>query len=291
MFIIAILSVLISAFSPVLGLIFIIAYSGKYQESKKEGLFYLIFLITTLIFLSMNIIDAVRLSDIIIGIGMASYLFFKLKSRNFDYAMIIIYVFLYSTIYGLFRHLVLGKKLLETVSVAFEQSRELIIASFQNNPDQINVFLDVLEKSRIFLENFNISIWIAGIVAATYLGALILSKRAGSNWKHNEIRLPFFLIYFLIIVLVLVLLPKTKVVGLNGILMVAPLFLIQGISILDFYWGNFFSKSKFLLYLLIFAMALNLPLLVLVSLVGMFDIWFDFRKIKITEDVHENHLS
>jgi len=239
----------------------------------------------------MNIIDAVRLFDIIIGIGIASYLFFKLKSRNFDYAMIIIYVFLYSTVYGLFRHLVLGKKLLETVSVAFEQSQELIISSFRNNPDQLNVFLDVLEKSRTFLENFNISIWIAGIVVASYLGALILSKRAGSNWKHKEIRLPFFLIYFLIIVLVLVLLPKTKVAGLNGILMVAPLFLIQGISILDFYWGNFFSKSKFLLYLLIFAMALNFPLLVLVSLVGMFDIWFNFRKIKITEDVHENHLS
>jgi len=238
----------------------------------------------------MNIIDIIRFTDIIVGIGLASYIFFKLKSMNLDYAKCIIYIFLYSTGYGLFRHLIFGKKLIENIGIAFERSKELIIDSFQNNPDQINIFLELLAKSKIFLENFNVSIWSAGIVIASYLGALILSKRRGSSWKHNRIRLPFFLIYFLIFVLVLVLLPKTKVVGLNGILLVAPLFLIQGISILDFYWGNFFSKSKFLLYLLIFAMALNFPLLILVSLVGLFDIWFNFRKINVTEDLHENHL-
>jgi len=42
---------------------------------------------------------------------------------------------------------------------------------------------------------------------------------------------------------------------------------------------------------LIFSMALNIPILILVALVGMLDIWFDFRKIRVMEENDENHSS
>ena len=66
--------------------------------------------------------------------------------------------------------------------------------------------------------------------------------------------------------------------------------LIQGISILEFYWGDFFKKSKFLLFLLIFSMVFNYFILILVALIGLTDIWFNFRKIYM-EEIDGNNLN
>jgi uncharacterized protein YybS (DUF2232 family) len=65
--------------------------------------------------------------------------------------------------------------------------------------------------------------------------------------------------------------------------MIAPLFLIQGISNLDFYWGDFFKRSKILLFLLVVSMVFNYFILILVALIGLTDIWFNFRKIDMEE--------
>ena len=60
---------------------------------------------------------------------------------------------------------------------------------------------------------------------------------------------------------------------------------------MDFYWGKFFKKSKFLLVLLIISIIINIPIIILIVLMGVADIWFNFRKIHIMEEIDENHLS
>jgi uncharacterized protein YybS (DUF2232 family) len=101
--------------------------------------------------------------------------------------------------------------------------------------------------------------------------------------------MPYFFIYLLILAMIIFILPNWKTTGINAMVILAPIFLIQGISILDFFWGEFFRRSKLLLFLLIISMVVNIPILILVGLIGLLDIWFDFRKIRIMEDINENH--
>ena len=150
---------------------------------------------------------------------------------------------------------------------------------------------DIIEKIRNLINNYFPAVWTSVIIVAIYLGALMVSKRDIRKWNHKIVQLPYFIVYLLLGILFFCIFPSTRIWGYNGLFMIAPVFLIQGISVLDFYWGNYFRKSKFLLFFLIISMILNYFLLLLVALMGVFDIWFNFRKIYILEESDGNHFN
>ncbi|MCK4653289.1 MAG: DUF2232 domain-containing protein [Candidatus Cloacimonetes bacterium] len=289
MFLIAVLSALIATLSPFWGLIFILALSGKYQDRKY--IFFSVFAGVVLILIIANIIDIITFFDLMIGVGLSSIIYFGNLFRTLSYLRTILAVFFLNVIYAILRHILFGKMFLKNFTQVIEQYKEFFSSTFQDSSEQLELALELLESFKYVFSKFYMGIWVVTIVFAIYFGSLILSKKMMSKWNHKEIRQPFFLIYILIGSLVLFLIPNTKIFGINMMVMLAPLFLIQGISILDFYWGNFFKKSKFLLFLLIFSMVLNYFILMLVVLMGLLDIWFNFRKIRITEEADESNLS
>jgi len=84
---------------------------------------------------------------------------------------------------------------------------------------------------------------------------------------------------------------RNKTVSLNGLLIVAPLYLIQGVAVLDFFWGKFLARTVILRFFLMIALMLNPYMMIMVTFTGLFDVWFNFRKIYTKEDLDENHLS
>lgn len=289
MYLIAILSAFIAVLSPFWGLIFILSFGEKYRDRK--GVFFAAFSVVVIIFFFLKIIDTIGFFDLIIGIALSSMLYFWSLFRTLDYLRSIIAVFFLNIGYAVLRNLIFGKLFITNLNQALQQYTEFVKTSFENNTEYLSFALEILRTLENILSKYYAGIWIITIVLAVYFGSLIFSKKNELKWNHRLIQLPFFFIYLLIGSLALFLIPNTRTVGINCLMMLSPLFLIQGISIIDFYWGNFFKKSKFLLFLLIFSMVLNYFILMLIALMGLVDIWFNFRKIIIMEEIDENNLN
>jgi uncharacterized protein YybS (DUF2232 family) len=84
---------------------------------------------------------------------------------------------------------------------------------------------------------------------------------------------------------VLLILPFTafKITGLNGLLILMTIYFFQGIAIVSFYFERkqFPRMLRFFLYSLI---ALQQVVLLIVIGLGIFDMWLNFRKLKLKEN-------
>ncbi|MCK4312952.1 MAG: DUF2232 domain-containing protein [Candidatus Cloacimonetes bacterium] len=287
---IAVLSALIALFSPFWGLIFIINFGYKYQNRKN--VFYCVFA-GAIIFLMIigKFFDIVTLFDILIGVGISSAYYFRNIQKKYDYQKTILIISFVNIGYAIVRHLVFGKILLRNLNEVFQQYAELIKSNFQENSEQFFLALEITEKAKLLMINYYPAIWAITIIFAIYLTSIFFSKKAVKKWEHKKVRLPFFLVYILIAILIFVISPNTRNIGMNGLLMLTPLFLIQGISLLDFYTGNFFKKHRFFLIFFILSVVLNYYLIILLAFTGLLDTWFNFRKIEISEDLNESNLS
>jgi uncharacterized protein YybS (DUF2232 family) len=96
-----------------------------------------------------------------------------------------------------------------------------------------------------------------------------------ARWK-----IPEWLVWFVIASGGMMLLPMTeiKLVGFNGLIILLFVYLLQGFSIVDFFFKKKsvpkFLRTIFYLFLIIYQ-----SLLLVVAAVGLFDIWIDFRKM------------
>ncbi len=96
------------------------------------------------------------------------------------------------------------------------------------------------------------------------------------NWKASD-----FLVIGLVIGLVIVIFANGlyKFIGYNIIIVLASVFFVQGLTILSFYFkkNNLNKILRFFAYALIFLF--SNPFLIFIVMLGIFDEWFDFRKV------------
>ncbi len=96
------------------------------------------------------------------------------------------------------------------------------------------------------------------------------------NWKASD-----FLIIGLLISLVIIIFANGlyKFIGYNIIIVLASIFFVQGLTILAFYFkkNNVNKILRFFAYALIFLF--SNPFLIFIVMLGIFDEWFDFRKV------------
>lgn len=119
----------------------------------------------------------------------------------------------------------------------------------------------------------------------TLLLARPLLRRYGGFAPHfgslNRWSAPDFLVWGVIGCGGLLLLPvqSIKLAGLNGLLVLMTVYFFQGIAVISYYFGKkgFPRPLRFLLYTLI---ALQQLILLAVVVLGFFDIWANFRKLK-----------
>lgn len=287
---------LLAGYSPFLALIFILAYGGKHYASHKY-VFYLVFLGFSLGFVLLvrgsiqvdNYVFDPRFiyqlpgSDVIFGTLLPSALFLELKSRGKSYLNSLLMILPVFVSYSFIRNALFGKIELESFSQ--------ILASVAIEMTDSEITQKVLTDSLDLYSKLSVGIWIAVAMFAIYLGALLHSWRSDEKWEHRKVRLPFYLIYVVIPTLVLVAFPNTRYTGLNLALVLVPIFAMQGYSILHYFLGKFFSRNKFITGLMILFSALNGQILLLISFVGLFDTWFNFRKLNNTEEINEGHIS
>jgi predicted membrane protein DUF2232 len=288
---IACLSTIIAAFSPFWGLIFIFTLGAKYQQEKLFQKFYGIFLLTAVALFLGKAIDVISLTDIVIGVALTSYIYFRLLQRKYDYLSTIISVFLLNVVYGIIRYFLFSAKIQQNISFLAEEFKKLSTEMPVENQSMAQSFTELIEITKYVITNFYPGIWVLTLVLAVYIGSLFLSTRLKHKWQHKLVRLPYETVYPIMICLVAFLFKTTRIIGINGLLMILPLFLIQGLSILDFYWGDHIRKVKILMVLLVLAMVFNPYIVAIIAVLGLTDIWFNFRKIRIREEINENNLN
>ena len=289
MYLVAALAAFIATISPFWGLIFIISFCGKYLN--KRNLFLVVFGITAVIMFAAKMINITTFADLVFGVGLTAFVYFIVFTKTMSYLRSILASYLISISYAIIRHFLLGSILKANIAEAIEGYKQFLNSSMQDNPENLEMALAIMNSTKEIFSNYYVGLWIVSMTFAVYFGSMLLSRKMMIKWQHKRNRMPFIFIYMLITALVLFILPDMKITGINALAILAPIFLIQGISILDFFWGEYFKKSKFLLFLLIFSMVFNYFILTLVALIGLLDIWFDFRKISIMEEIDESHSS
>ena len=252
-------------------------------------LFLLIFVLTAAGLLVANTIDIITFFDVTIGIAVSIYFYFAFLQKYDSYVNAILAATAVNCFYAIIRQLIWGKQMMENFLLAMQSAETYLQSLLVENQEMSSFMLESLNATKTALTKYYIGIWMVSIILGLYLGSLLLSRRQQNKWHHQRIGVPFYLIYLLIASLFLFTLPQLRIYGTNALMILAPLFIIQGVSILDFFWRSFFIKSRFLLFLLIFSMAFNIPILILVALIGVLDIWFDFRKIRVMEEIDESH--
>jgi len=273
----AIVAALIAAISPFAGMIFTIFFGFKNQS--KLYVFFGAFIGTTVLLYYSKILDPIRVMDTIVGIGLVSFLFI----RNFVSSLRYLYSFISSALvavgYALIRQVLFYDLIKQSAETFITEYDKFLVANFTSNPEQLELFQAAVGQIKPLFTDYYVGVWSSLMITGLFIAALLVSHRSKEKWQIKQIRMPFAFIYLLIACLALFLVANAQKYGINGLIIIAPFFLFQGISILFFFWGDFFKRSKFLSIVLIGALLINPYLMILIMLIGLFDIWFNFRKI------------
>lgn len=151
-------------------------------------------------------------------------------------------------------------------------------------PEQLDELLAVLDTTALFFQQTYIGLAIVAfaiVMAATLilLGVAARGRYVIPGTLFHDIRLPDWLIWLLISAGFGLLINVVQVerIALNMLTVMLPLYFLQGIAIMTF----FFRKKSFSTLSRVFGYVLVLvvnPLPLLVTAIGVFDMWFDFRK-------------
>ncbi len=268
--------------SPFLGLIFILSFSDRYCVENRVKLDFISFALILLLLIVTGMIDTLILTDAIFGAVAPAVVFLICLKRDKNYFHSILYMFGMIGLYSVFRFAVFGDIFAVRLAEASEQLVEMLSSE---NQDLVK---DYLSTYKTLVEHYYIGIWSFSISLAGYIGVLLRSRRVKSKWRHKEIRIQFFWVYILMLGLGLFLMPQTRIIAVNLLMVIAPIFVISGFSIIDFYLGEHLKRSRLLLIVFVSAIVLILPYLGLIMLIGLTDVWFNYRKI-YKEGNDENH--
>lgn len=162
-----------------------------------------------------------------------------------------------------------------------------VYAEAEMEDAQLEELLAVLENTADFLKRAYAGITVASLglvylvtVMVVYLFGRGRFSLPGVEFYHFKVAEP--VIWVLIIAGFSLLAPveQIQITGLNVLTVLLPLYFVQGIAIVAFY----FRKKAFSLLARIFAYTIMLvinPLPLMVTALGIFDLWFDFRKPRV----------
>jgi hypothetical protein len=100
------------------------------------------------------------------------------------------------------------------------------------------------------------------------------------DWLFRQLKIPdYFLFVFLFFGLLLLVKTSTvRGIALNGFILIVFIYFLQGLAVLKHYLDLF--KADVVMRILAYASLFLFSLWIVLALVGLFDIWFNFRKYK-----------
>jgi hypothetical protein len=270
----AVISSLVAIISPFWGLIFwtVNICDLLRKKAKDVNIGFAIFGGVVIISsLSMGL-DSLRIADVLIGIGVISYLFtyFYIK-KGFRISFSAFALF--QCCYGLLRKVIFADNLQQSKDLILSQleaSKELL-QSYQNVESQ---YLKMIEFYFQYSELF----WIVPMIFALVIGMILTRKNVLMKFHTIAFKLPDNLVYVMILGMVLAIFEQTRFIGLPITITFVTLLAIQGFPIV-WLWllGSTFNNTllRILTYIIIL---INFHIFIIIScVVGLIDIWFNLK--------------
>lgn len=285
MIFIAVATLFISLFSPFLGYIFLVSIGWSVLLTKQQSrvFFYAVISIGIIGLYLLRTITILEVYDILGAVLIVSWIFMMLLTKDGNYTKAMYFACLGQLTYGIFRTFLFSGIYRQRIEMVFEAYENIFHLSssqtFLGNSAAEGQLEAIIEQVKMLLLDYQMAIGSIMMIFAVYLAALFFSRRARLKWQHHQLRFQNSLSYLLIIALLMAIIPYTRLVGINITLIIAVMYLIQGLSIIDYWCKRHLNKSRFVMLTLIVLMFLNVFLALLVSLLGLIDNWLDIRKI------------
>jgi len=271
----AVLTTFVAIVSPLWGLIFWTVNICDYirEELKDKNIQFAIFAGVIITLALVLKIDIVRISDTLIGVGVASFIFVQLyKSLGFNRAFTAFAGF--ELIYGFARKYIFQEKLIAGMNLTKD---ELL-----KNPEVIKAYpnweTDFAKVSDFYIDNLVI-LWVLPMVSALIFGLLLAKKHPIMKFQVTAFKLPSFMVYAIILSLGLTIFKETRFIGMPLVWTNILLLAVQGFPIVL----GWFIKSTYNRTLLriinYIVMILTFHFMFIMSaFVGLLDIWFNLKK-------------
>lgn len=270
----AVVSGLVAIISPFWGLIFwtVNICDLLRKKAKDVNIGFAIFGVVVVISsLSMGL-DLLRIGDVVIGIGIASYLFTSLyMTKGFQVSFSAFALFQCS--YGLIRKYLFVDNL--------QQAKELILSQLEASKELLQNYSEIeaeyVKMIDFYFQNSEL-FWIVPMIFALVVGMIFSRKNVLMKFHTIAFKLPDNLVFVMMLGMALAVFKQTRFIGLPVTLTFATMLVIQGFPIV-WLWllGSTFNNTllRILTYIIIL---INFHIFIMIScVVGLIDIWFNLK--------------
>ena len=204
---------------------------------------------------------------------------YKLLKRNFEVDFIMMILFFINSAYIGVRQYLFSEAIANQFSQAVEQVMFIAKDKFPENSEQFLIFSEMMDVSTHFYLSYSPGMWIAFMMLCLLIGYFIVFRKNEDYVPINQFQVHIYVCYITMFALGISLLPGVKLIGVNLLIAIMPLFLIQGMAVANQKMINWFSRSMLLKVMAIICIIINPYVVLFLSIIGLFDNWLDFRKI------------
>jgi len=288
------LGLLIGIFSPAAGALFLIPASGKiFMENTQETYkFFISWSIICVFLYFINFTDKIQTLNLIIGTGLSCLLLFHLLKKGIELDLMFMLLLLLNAAFIALRQFLFLDVITSRYVRAVDEAVKAVSSRFTENSEQYLIFVEMVEISKNLYMQYSPGIWISTMMLCLMVGYFFLSRKREELSSMKFYQTHVYVIYSLVVALLLaVFIQRFRVFAINYLLALVPLFLIQGLCVLNAKMGRWFVNSKALLAVGVLLLILNPYIVLFVSVIGLFDNWFDFRNLSKSEDLNEGHTN
>jgi len=279
---IALLGLLIAHMSPAVGMMFTITSAGRFfiYNLKATNIFFAVWFALCWMLYQAKMIDHVTALNLALGAGISGYLMvfmaYKKTETNITFTVLLLYNLLFIT----FRQFFCSQYLTNLYDSQTNDLLKIIAERYAGNPEQASFLSEMVILSKLNYSNHIVGLWTALMMlclATAYFFAFTRTNEVvGIYLFQNHV----WCIYSLIIALCIIVFTKYDTLAKNYIIALTPLYLLQGLGVIGMKTHHFKRRlSLFVKALLFILLMLNPYFWLIITLIGVFDCWLDFRRI------------
>jgi hypothetical protein len=283
--------IMIGLISPAIAVLFVVPTSAKTLtiDSQKSIQFFIAWVFICGMFFWLDFTNKVHTLDLIIGAGASCLLLFYLINRKQELGFIFMALFTMNTLYVWLRQLLFSDFMISRYNQSAVEAKMVISSRFPEQSEHYLIFSEMVDLSVKFYSLYSPGVWLSVMMLCLGIGYFLCFRKNEDMPGINDYQTHIYVLYGLVVALVLAIFTRYKVYGINFLIGLAPLYLLQGIGVISVRMGQWFQRYIILRVIGILCLVFNPYIALFISLIGLFDNFFDFRSLHKTEEINEDN--
>ena len=259
------------------------------QDAQKTSVFFIAWLVLCILMFSQNFIDHIHTLNLI-SAGISCFLLIYFLRRNLEMNFIFMILLLFNSAYVALRQYLFAGFIENQFNQSITQIMDIVANRYSESSEQYMIFSELMDVSTHFYLSYSPGMWIALMMLCILVGYFITFRQSEDYVPISQYQVHLYVCYVAVLALGICILPGFRLIGINLLLAIMPLFLIQGMAVAHHKMVSWFSHSLLLKIIAIICIIINPYIVLFLSIIGLFDNWLDFRKLYNVEstDSQEN---